>query len=164
MSFLQVNNTINSLSTGYQKHTSCGKDADSFTATIQTYLFLQTPALGGRDQPHIQASACLAAPCTEDPVGGETPSPVLERPTSAGMLSPMGTSCPSSAPATHRAGTAQGCFSAVINTLLQRHTRARPGWYPSVPDCHPHGSRWMDQHGPGGICPWLGQQWDAVRG
>lgn len=43
MIFFQVNKTINSLSIGYQKHTSRGKDAELIAATTRTYLCLQTP-------------------------------------------------------------------------------------------------------------------------
>lgn len=61
MIFFQVNKLINSLSTGYQEHTSHGKDVKFFTATTQTYLCLQMPhSQRWRPAPHMCFCLCPA--------------------------------------------------------------------------------------------------------
>lgn len=86
MIFSLVNKTINSLSTGYQKHTSHGRDAKFIAATTGIY---QSSGLRGGIRP---AQGLLLGQLHWRPSCGVKSPPTLHHPTSAGMLSP--TECP----------------------------------------------------------------------
>lgn len=132
MIFSLVNKTINSLSTGYQKHTSHGRDAEFIAATTGTYLCLCSQRW---DQTCTGASAWPAAPCAGDPASGVKSPPTLHHPTSSGMLSP--TEHPASPLPLQLGGQRQ--LRNVPLPVLTAYCTSEPGWVGDCPQaCQPN--------------------------